>query len=228
MAIHFSALPGILLKPTETFNRLKGEANLSDGLKLYLVMMVLAVVIEMIITSVYFFSFEGAREGMHWFYGDLWPLILIGLGLVNYIVGFVIFLFICGFTAKMSSALSRSPLAFGGITYMLSYTGAAFFLFIILPITIIGMFLPVSFLRPMDIINYASGGVVTLGLVVSLILTILICLWELLVAGKAVAIGRDRTWGNGILSVMIGVGITTALTVAIVMAINAVIWMSYY
>jgi hypothetical protein len=111
---------------------------------------------------------------------------------------------------------------------MLSYVGAAFFLFIALPIALLGMFTGIGFFGPADIIKALVFGGMGWGTVVSLIITALVCVWELLVAGKAIALARGCTLGRGIFSVILGLGVTGAVMTAIVTLIVAVVRMSYY
>jgi|GEM_PF-6548447 len=229
MAIEFGALPGVLFSPTETFERLKKDANLADGLKLYFTMAIIGLVIA--ICSDIFIEIPKVNEiisrtnnayGNIWMGGLMTPAGAIASEIFVLLIAFGIFLAIVALTSWLTGAISGKGGNFNKTAGLMSYTGAAFYLFIMLPLSIISMLMTAS--QPVVPTGAAPGAsMMALGIVV-LIAVLLVVIWEWLIAGRAAATAVGGTWGAGIAGVLLAIIILAAIAFAVVMVVGVALW----
>ena len=209
MAIHFDALPGILTSPTKTFEKLKKDANIVDGLKLYIIFAVLAVIISIVITAIFVPSLRipgMSQSEINRTYGI--PASILS-SIFNLVLNLLIFLGICWLTTKFVGTISGKKADFSKTTGMLSYTGAAFYAFIGLPLGVISSI--VVWMNMSNVVSASTGmnGAMNMSFFGPIILVgivaLLIAIWELLTAGRAVAVCNGATWGTGIVTIFLAV-----------------------
>lgn len=218
MTIHFKALPGVLLHPTETFKTLKKDANLADGLKLYLITMVIALVVTLPLTLMQNAKMLGELRKMGivdvsslgWV-GQMMTtegtIIMSVLGLVG---GLVLVLAFCWLTTKFAKLIASKGGDFSRTTGLLCYTASAFELFVWLPVGIISAVVSMSMLTITTQPVITSGWM--LASIVLLVCEVLVFIWAWLNAGRATAVANNTTWGVGIVSTFL-----SALVLGLVM-----------
>jgi hypothetical protein len=203
MAIHFGALPGVLFSPTKTFEDLKKDVNLLDGIKLYFIMAVIGLLVDIIFSVGVLSSIKVPFTGQSVMNtGSVLLVILAAIG--EMLLYFGMFLLISWLITKMTGALSNKGADFGKIAGMLSYTGAAFYIFVGLPLGIIVMLLMLATGSFTVGMNPMAGAGMFVGIMVMGLISLLVAIWEWMIAGKAVSIVSDTSWGTGIASVLLG------------------------
>ncbi len=210
MALNFGALPGILISPTATLGKLKKGANLADGLTLYLAVAAIAIVINVVVSLITLSSVTYAGKSlMSWVGGSGIASIMLGQ-VFSLVIGLVIFLAICLLTTKITASIGGKKDDLQKTTGLLSYTGAAFYLFIQLPLSVIinvvmfglmGQTMAQSMVTG-QIDPAKAGPLAGVGLIY-LALLLAMALWEWLIAGKAAGIANGTTWGAGIAGLLL-------------------------
>jgi len=217
MAIHFDALPGILLHPTETLTKLKKDANLADGLKLYLILAFIGLAINIVLSIAISSSVKIA--GTKILAGPSYMLTTVLYAIIDLLTGLAIFLLLCWLMTKLMGVFRGKKADFGNTLGLLSYTGASFYLFIMLPLSIITSIALSGSIG--NLMAASTGGnpaaiLPWLGpLMAVLVVTILAGVWEWLIAGRAAAVANDTTWGLGIATVLLAMIIVLLIVVAV-------------
>lgn len=225
MAMHFNALAGVLFNPAETFKRLKKDAELVDGLKLYLIAGVVVLIVEYLVAKMMLAgAMVRAMTDSGWLsivpliYGN--DLFLILSLFASMVIGLAFFFLLAWLTAKFAKSMAEGKCDFGKTFALLSYTGAAFVLFLNIPLDLIT-----------GALIGASPNIAVMGLVsiVMLIAAGVIGVWELLVAGRATAEANGIGWGEGIVTVLIAtfivvlaISITSMLKIGMMLSQSAV------
>jgi hypothetical protein len=208
MAIHFEELLNVLFHPTDTFKRLKKDANLADGITLWLIATVIATVVTIVFSKLLYSKILASMpmtpslRGMEWVYSDTF---LIASQVIGVVVGLAMFLALMWLTAKFTKMVSSGTGDFPKTTGIFSYLGAAIELFITMPsnaiMMLIMMGLPMTS-GSMDM-PAAYGGLLLLLAFVTAILAILFIVWAAITSGKAVGIANNISAGAGFLNLFL-------------------------
>ena len=141
-------------------------------------------------------------------------MLIIFVAVGEMLLYFGIFLLISWLITKLVGALSNKAADFGRIAGSLSYTGAAFYLFIGLPLGIITLLI-MSVTGSYTTLNPVAGAGMFIGIIVIGLVMLLVAIWEWMIAGKAVAIISDTSWGTGIAAVLLGLIILVLIAVLV-------------
>lgn len=227
MAIHFGALPGVLFHPTDTFEKLKGDANLWDGLKVYVAVAVIGLVVTLLLTVVMLSIGIAGISVIQYTSATTW-LRMVLESVLSIIVGLLIFLALCWLITKFTGLLSSKGSDFGRTTCLLSYTGAAFYLFIMLPLTVVMLLATWFGLSGMvtSAAHLGSSSAMSLfgSMLIFLIILLIMLIWEWLIAGRAVATANETSWGNGIVAVLLAGIVFFVVAFVIMFLIGVALW----
>lgn len=230
MAIHFDALPGILLHPTETFKKLKEDANLADGLKIYLIFAVissiLSIVSSKVMASKTLAALPSYAASSQSFKSTLWALSDVGIivsAIINLIVYTVLFVVFWWLVTKLAKAISGGKDEFSKTVGLAGHLEGAVTLFIGIPLSIIMILYYAIAYAPQATVaaNPATVMPMLFGAISILILAILFLVWIWILAGKAVAAANDVSMGQGMVAAFLSVLVLgfTVLVIAIVVGL---------
>jgi hypothetical protein len=210
MAIHLEELLNVLFHPTDTFKRLKKDANLADGITLWLIATVIASVVSIVFSKLLYSRILASMpmtptfKSIEWVYSDTF---LIASQVIGVVVGLAMFVAIMWLTAKFAKMISNGTGDFPKTAGIFSYLGAAVELFITMPATAIMMLvmmsLPITQWGAAMPVVYAGSGILLLFAFVTVILAILFLVWVAITSGKAVGIANNISAGAGFLSVFL-------------------------
>jgi hypothetical protein len=232
MAIDFGALPGVLTNPTATFSKLREGANIVDGIKLLIIVMAIAMSVSLVVQLALMATTTYMGQSMLSIAGSTFFVVfLIGIAL-GIAIGIAAFLFVSWMITKLTASIGGKPSDFGRTCGLLAYSGAAFYLFLMLPLSVVQTALMWGTQTQMMSNPHASvssmAGMMGVQMIFGAI-SFAIAIWALLIEGRAASIANNTTWGAGIAGVFLTWVILFVIALIIIFAVVAVMFstMSY-